>query len=89
MWPEETVDQWNNLWGDIRSKHTHDTLALEALSGWEPTNCGAGVIRSPHVSTDYYYWIINPAILIFFFFILADSSGSYSQYCFNIICTWE
>lgn len=34
------------LWGNERNTVAKDDLALEALSGWEPTRCGAGVIRA-------------------------------------------
>lgn len=37
--------EWARLWGGPRTHRSHEELALEALSGWEPTNCGAGVIR--------------------------------------------
>jgi hypothetical protein len=39
---------WDDAWGPARrAGRTPDELALEALSGWEPTNCGAGVVRAP------------------------------------------
>lgn len=39
------IRDWNALWGPERSHRDADSLALEALCGWEETRCGAGVIR--------------------------------------------
>lgn len=33
------------IWGPDRSRRSREALALEALAGWEPTNCGAGIVH--------------------------------------------
>ena len=38
-----------DIWGKARSAMPTDRLALEALVGWEPTNCGAGVVRGKEI----------------------------------------
>ena len=79
MWPE-TDSSMVDLWGETRSKHTHDTLALEALSGWEPTNCGAGVVRGPNVSKSNLN-TLSASSRVHILKLLStqtDSSGSYS-----------
>lgn len=59
------------IWGPERCSRPREELALEALAGWEHTNCGAGVVRvrppceeGPEVPVAVVHNIVSTSLLL-------------------------
>lgn len=57
------IEDSEGLWGPDRFSSKRDDLALEALIGWEPTNCQAGVIKGDTAPMAIVHNIVSTSLM--------------------------